>query len=199
LFNKKINQIGTKQIIDLIKEKINSKPVHIVLDLAIFDNNSDILKNVLELLNKVKDDIISMDIVNSIEYRLSEKNIKLSSELCKMCISEVFDIKEKKINIFNEDSPFIIYRPMDQTDPNVDIGWYILRGVDFETREGLLKNIKDDQIISHSIDTDDFLITKTTVNEQNEKSYYLAKTINDTTLFPSEKEVMLFELINLFK
>ena len=196
---KKINQIGTKQIIDLIKEKINLKSVHIVLDLAIFDNNQDILKNVLELLTELKDDVVSMDIVNSIEYKMSEKNMKLSSELCKSCIKEVLDIKEKKINIFNENSPFIIFRQMDQVNPIVDIGWYILRGLDFELREQLLKSIEDDQIISFTIDNEDFLITKTTVSEQNEKSYYLAKTINDTTLFPSEKEVMLFELINLSK
>ena len=61
--------------------------------------------------------------------------------------------------------------------------------------------IIDDNIINLVYDETDgyekeVMITTTSVNEQNEKSYYTAETINDVVLFPQEKVCMCFELVN---
>ena len=65
-----------------------------------------------------------------------------------------------------------------------------------EDRNELLGMIPDNEIISFDIDDVTYLVTKTTMNEQYEKSYFTAKLINDVVLFPQEKTLMMFELVN---
>lgn len=207
--NNKINSVGCNDIIEVIKGIIGKRPVHISLDMKVF--HSDIVKCVIpsnnqgigvtdveKLLLALKSNIVSMDISEfNPEIDKTENNIKATRELIRYLLIKTFDMKEKSINIFTEDSQFLIFRPLEQEeDPEADIGWYILRGVDFETKEELLKSIKDDNIITIDIEDETYLVTKTTMNEQNEMSYYTAHTINDCTLFPQEKALMMFELVN---
>ena len=42
----------------------------------------------------------------------------------------------------------------------------------------------------------EIIIGFTTMNEQNEKSYYCTKSYKDMVLYPDEKASMLFELTN---
>ncbi len=82
-------------------------------------------------------------------------------------------------------------------------------------KEELLKYIEDDKIYTFNLDdctikktnTDnleldnlenEILITATTMDEQNKKSYYSSKSILDCALFPQEKFLMGFELVNFF-
>src|SRR5690606_26704291 len=101
----------------------------------------------------------------------------------------------KTINIFNEDSKFLIWRKNSDPDP---IGWSILKGMDLETREQYIKAIGDDNIISVPITDDDevydALVTVTTMNEQQNKSYYTAKNFTECCLKPNQKVSMMFEL-----
>ncbi|MCJ7636152.1 MAG: arginase family protein [Nitrososphaeraceae archaeon] len=207
--NKKINSIGCDDIVQMIKTMIGKRPVHVSLDMKVF--HKDIIKcvippnnrgldisNIEKLLLALKSNIVSMDISEfNPEIDKTENNIKVTRELIRYLLIKTFDMKEKSINIFTEDSQFLIFRPLEQEeDPEADIGWYILRGIDLETKEELLNNIKDDNIITIDIDDETYLVTKTTMNEQNEISYYTAHSINDAVLFPQEKALMMFELVN---
>ena len=150
----------------------------------------------------VKENIVALDIVEFNPMIGNRKDVEATKDIIKYILKIIFDIKEKRINLFSEYTPFLIYRPIEQIDYETDIGWYILRGMNFQQREELINLIPDDSIITLDIDLNDngieetFLITKTTINEQDEKSYFAASTIEDTTLFPQEKAFMCFELIN---
>jgi hypothetical protein len=120
----------------------------------------------------------------------------MTSEVCRIFIKNIFNIKEKKINIFTEDSRFLIYRPESIEDEDGDIGWYILRFLETEQKEKLLEQLIDDSIMHLDIeDVGGVYITATTMNEQNEKSYYTS-SIMDCCLFPQEKFLMAFELLS---
>ncbi|QKF93691.1 arginase-like protein [Fadolivirus algeromassiliense] len=213
LTTKKIKTIGLNNIIKFVKDMIGNKPVFVSLDMKVFNDNlirSVIPSNedgleleyVTNLLVSLKNNIIGMDLVEFNPRIGSNDDVRITRETIRYILSNTFDIKEKSINIFTEDSQFLIYRPLEQDDPYVDIGWYILRGLTIKQKEELIKQIPDDTIITLEIEGDTeteqgtYLVTKTTLNEQNEKSYAIAETISDTTLFPQEKICMGFELIN---
>lgn len=209
---KKIEQLGIDTIIDTINTIFDKKyPIHISLDLKVLkksyapctvrtdkdDGNMELL-DLIKLLDSIKDRVVSFDIV---EFNPSINNEKggifVTKKVVQQCLTTLFDIKEKSINVFNENSEFIIYRPSNQENIT-DIGWYIMRGTSLKEREEFLKSIADNTIIKVSMDDsdEDYLVTKTTMNEQNQRSYYVCTKIEDITLFPEEKIAMCFELIN---
>lgn len=209
----KIKAIGLENIIKIIKNMIGDKPLYVSLDMKVF--NEQLIKSVdpvnkdgleLEYIEKLlvslKNNIVGMDIVEFNPQINNIENAKITRDTIRYLLTKIFDIKEKSINVFTEDSQFLIYRPLDQDDLHDDIGWYILRGISIKDREELIKLITDDQIITIEIDDNEtmecgtYLITKTSMNEQNEKSYYTAESINDSVLFPQEKVCMMFELVN---
>lgn len=124
--------------------------------------------------------------------------------------------QEKKINIFTEDSEFIIYRPLSQIEDILDdiednevndnaeddiimppdIGWYMLRNVPLDIMNEFLKTINERVMITYMIDGIDYLIAKSSVSYQKSVSYHNATSITDFALFPSEKKSMIFELVN---
>lgn len=211
----KINSVGVDKIMESIKEIIGNRPVHISLDLKVFNkkiapsvkpvNEKGLhIEQVEKLLILLKNNIVSMDLVEFNPLVGSKNDVKITRETARYILMKTFDIKEKSINIFTEDSQFLIFRSIEQEDPETDIGWYILRGLSLTEKEKFLALIPNDTIISIDIENDfsseiiegTYLITKTNMNEQNEKSYYTANYINDTTLFPEEKILMCFELLN---
>lgn len=212
LTNKKIKTTDLNSIVDVVRNLIKENPIYVVLDVKIFDKsimpsvsnpneNGLSLEVVEKFLAGLKKNICGMDIVEFNPTIGSSKDVNLSKETIKLLLKRLFNIKEKTVNIFSEDSQFLIYRPFDQKDSDTDIGWYILRGMDIKTRESLIKRIDDDQITSLDLEDEDgeeetYLVTKTTMNEQYEKSYFTADNINDAILYPQEKSLMAFELIN---
>lgn len=212
LTNKKIKSTNLESIVKMIKNLIKENPVYVVLDVKVLDKsimpsvskpneNGLSIETVEKFLFGLKDNICGMDIVEFNPTIGSTKDVNLSKETIKFLLRRLFDIKEGTINIFSEDSQFLIYRPFDQEDPETDIGWYILRGMDMKTKESLSKLIEDNQITSIDLENEDgeeetYLVTKTTMNEQYNKSYFTAENINDTVLYPQEKSLMVFELIN---
>lgn len=181
-------------IINIIKNKVKEKNVHVCLDMTIFNKLDS--KYIKKLLFEIKKSIVSINIYNV------TNNCNHHTD-CREILKGTFDIKEKSINIFTEDSQFIVFRPLDQDgdegdeEYKNDIGWYILRGMDIETKNEILAGLSDDNIITIDIDGESYFITKTTINEQNQISYYTANTIQDVALFPQEKQLMMFELVNL--
>ena len=148
-----------------------------------------------------------------ISYRITiETIIKIYSKLLKL--------KEYAINIFNENSKFLIYKPLDEIykleeEPECGLdGWYLLRNMTFGMREELLNELTNDDVIMLEIPKNMFnkkndenndvfdedieiLIACTNMKEQEDKSYYTITSYKDMVLYPSEKISMLFELTNL--
>lgn len=190
LTSNKIKQ-NNVDIINMLLDPENK--LHVIFNIKVLNElNKD---NIYDILNLIKNNVIAFDLV---DYNPNNDNDKSNNikEICRNCLVTCFDLKEKSINIFNENTEFLIYRPLMQQDPRTDIGWDILRGLKLSEKEQFIKNIDDNQIISIDVDGQDYLVTKTTMEEQNKKTYLLAKTINDIALFPQEKESMMFELIN---
>ena len=195
----------------------------------VIDNNSD--KNVnngleyenLEEITKLLKNKINYLIISGLDKTINTKTdfpARLTSEVVQIIYRNIMDIKESKINIFNENSRFLIYRELKQKDHN-DIGWYILRFLDMKLRDQLLKSIEDDKIYTFNLDDyviieekkydnliinddiennnleeNEILITATTIDDQNMKSYYSSYSIIECSLFPQEKFLMGFELVN---
>jgi hypothetical protein len=206
VFNKKIApSVNRRNFSYDLLENINDKNINNGLEYGFLEELSDLLKNKVNYL-----------IISGLDKTIdnSETNFpsRLTSEVVQILYRNIMDIKESKINIFNENSRFLIFRELAQNDEN-DIGWYILRFIDMDLRQQLLKYVEDDKIYTFNLndyvieeknilsDTDDdleneILITATTIDDQNKKSYYLTKSIMECSLFPQEKFLMGFELVN---
>jgi arginase family enzyme len=234
---------GIRKIMNHVVDDCQLENVHITIDLSSVQSkyapsvhredgdgkdgfDCDQLIDIVKILKKLKK-INSVDITG---YYFGNKKDKtkhnasnmLTVRLITDILKHFIDLKQKSINIFNENSKFLIWRRFDETDP---IGWRILRGSDLQEREQLIQSIGD-QIITVSIPDEDpsesdskkqgsdnqesdnqeseepvqsyfdAMVTVTTIAEQQEKSYYCAKSFQDCCLYPGEKVSMIFELIN---
>ena len=197
LMNKK--PIISKKLIN----DFSKTPMYVVIDMSAIDykqeNSSKLnFKKITFLIDILKNlNIVCLDLIN---YCLTteKESIKLG-QIGKILMKDLMKVRETKINIYNEHSRFLIFRPTNRAMEE-DTGWYILRGIDSETNERLLKSINHDSIIEEEVDTNgvrmDILISTTTMEEQNNKSYFMDHAITDCVLFPDEKTDMLFELVN---
>lgn len=159
---------------------------HVIIDSSsIF---SKYMGNILNIIKPIKEHINILEFINvtSKKYKNNIKSI----------IVDLIDIVERKINIFNEESNILIYRPVHQED-DYDVGWYILRGVSRDIKDTLLEKLCKKKYLTMTVGEDEVFITKTTVNYQNNYTYYDENVkIQDYILFPSEKMDMVFELLN---
>ena len=200
----KINKLNS----DLIKEITNGiidNYVHIILDMKVFGepyikhDKYDVkdplnYNNLNELLMSIKNNIVSMDIVEFNPLTCVPEESKKLREFGRNIIRDIFNIIEKSINIINEHTQFLIYRPLDQINSS-DIGWNVLVGLNINEMNEMLKIIGDDEIKTLDIDGEDYLITKTCMEEQNKKTFYHAKSVSDAVLFPDEKIDMCFKIL----
>ncbi len=216
--NKIIAYFNLEVFSNKIAPSVERRNLSIEDEITLDDN---ITKKVYNGINYEELEIISKYLNNKIEYLLisgfvssidNETNFfsRMTSEVVQILYRNIMDIKEKKINVFNENSRFLIFRKMKQ-DSDDDIGWYILRFISMEERLQMLESIEDSKI--YTFDLSDFtdensessedemldgeiLITATNIDDQQTKSYYTATSIMDCTLFPQEKFLMAFELVN---
>lgn len=205
VFNKKIApSVYRRNFSCEILVNSSDKNINYGLEYEYLDELSNLLKNKINYL-----------IISGLDKTIdNETNFpsRLTSEVVQILYRNIMDVKESKINVFNENSRFLIFRELKQKDNN-DIGWFILRFIDMDLRKEVLKCIEDDKIytlnlddfmieeknVENNIDDDlenDILITATTIDDQNKKSYYLSNSIMDCSLFPQEKFLMGFELVN---
>lgn len=202
----KIKQLGAEFMMEMINEFIDGSPIHVVLDMKVFDksicpsviplNDNGLLdKHVLPILFELKDRISAIDLVEFNPCIGNPVDVKNTRELAKRCLSEALSMEKSSINIYNEHTRFLIYRPTVQ-DGLDDYGWYILTGVPTEFKDDIMRSMDSDTIKTIDIDDDEYLVTMTTMNEQNGKSYYKTVNVLDTVLFPNEKISMMFELVN---
>jgi arginase family enzyme len=173
----------------------------------------ELLMSFKELLNVVAVVITGYDFSFKVYHDITPENIEkfntLSTIVIKDIITSITNLKEKTINIFNSDSYFLIWRRIDPPPKpgtsihDEDYGWYILRNCPLDVREQIIstKLVDDDTIITESMLDDDgepmdVMITKTTMNEQEKKTYFGGGTYLDCILYPEEKAAMMFELLN---
>ena len=208
----RIKKNGIDKVIYALYTFADNYPVHVIINLATLspsyapsvirhEGNTDgftpqQLDKIIETLKHYN--IVGLDIVG-LNARIdteSKKASRLTAEIVRGICIQLFDIKEKKLNIYNENSKFLIYRPIEQINYENDIGWRILRNIPEELKETIISQVGN-KIITIPIDDEDFFVTATTMIEQEQKSYYTAKTIYDTCLLPDEKKAMMFELISV--
>lgn len=204
----KIKALGAEAVLGILKDMIGDRPVHISLDMKVFDQRVASctepateggleFNDLVPVLLGLRTNLVSMDLVEFNPKIGSSQDVARTAELARECLVVALGLKKKRLNVFNEESQFLIYRPLEQEDGEEehDIGWYLVRGMDMTQREQFLKIVPDDSMITIDIDGEDYLITKTTMNEQNERSYLSAESIHDMALFPEEKVEMGFVLI----
>ncbi len=208
---------GVDKIMNHIIETCRNEDVHIVIDLACMDikyapsvyreaNASDGFDydQMIQIVKSLKklEKINSIDITGYNFGSIGDKEKHHTSNMLTIrtidgIVSSLIDLKQQCINIFNEESRFLIWKKLDDENP---IGWLILRNMDLKIKEELIKNIGDDRIITISINDEDdcyeAFVTTTCMKEQQEKSFYTAESVYDCCLYPGEKLNMCFELIN---
>jgi arginase family enzyme len=210
-------------LMDMIKDYRTAKGIdhdsliiHISIDANVFKHNvAPSVLNIDDKENKIERDGLELDMVLDILKALKEEYLVLSMsvsefdpsygndqdnrktvEVMRQCMIKTFDIKENKMNIVNDDTQFIVYRPLQQIDVN-DVGWYILRQVDTDTKDRITKHIQMNKVTIEPIGGNDIMLSLTTTREQNAKVFHNKCKIDDIVLFSEEKKDMIFELINV--
>ena len=196
----RLHNVLFESLEDIMKLENNEIPEAYMNKDKLIGLNIPQIREIFTLLSK--QNITGVDITGY-DFRITNKEqaFRITCEVAKYPLLYLLNQKEKKINIFNENSKILIWRPLVQK-VDEDIGWFILRNVDLDRRERLLKKLSNDDIISHEIETDDgefenILISATNLDEQEQKSFYDSEmTITDCVLFPGEKINMVFEMMN---
>lgn len=221
----RLKKIGIETTLQIINSFIKEEPVYVIINLNILSGSycpstkrtsistttsatttenlltPQELDKIIKFFKEKETQILGLDIIGfdaSIDIE-SKRASKLTTETMRNIIRDIFELKEKKINIMTESSKFLIYREAEQEDFETDIGWKLLRNISLELKDKLIQMV-DDKIIELEIEIDsileDYLITTTTIEEQEQKNYYVAETIGDCCLTPDEKKAMMFELVN---
>ncbi len=174
-------------------------------------NNNFNANDINEIANCLKDKIQSL-IISNFNFTI-DNNVgyfsRITSEVIQILYKTIMNIKECRLNVFNQHSRFLIFRPFEQSDVS-DVGWYILRFLNSVQKNLLLSKIPDDTIMilniedlgdiqnddnDDDIELDEVMIATTTIDEQNKKNYYTATDTMDCCLYPQDKLCMTFELV----
>jgi arginase family enzyme len=227
---KRLNK-NLDNILNKIVNKIGDSPTAIVFDMSVFDLNiapctirenetnvglnldqlNLILKHLMDM-NKKHNNIKMIDITGHyLSIADTSPAFRVTIETITKIYSRILNLKEYSINIFNENTRFLIFKPVDELCEEKEdsigdnYGWYILRNIPIDYKNNLLKEIDDDSITIIDIPSSDnnediqdiqVMISSTTILEQNDKCYYTATSYKECTLYPDEKMAMAFELIN---
>jgi len=215
-----------EKILDNIVKDNKNNPIAIIFDLNSI--HSKINLNQSEINNTDKKNLgINMDQINIIINKLSNLNIKMlditgydlyfketnkidnaiqiNINFIMKIYGELLKLKEYSLNIFTENSRFLIYKRVEDIKESEEsgykYGWYILRNIKHDIKQKLLESFEEDSIIIIDITDDDnketeIMISTTCVNEQNNKCYYMSTSYSDCCLYPDEKLDMVFEMIN---
>jgi arginase family enzyme len=179
-----IKKKGISNISEFIIDEIGGDPVYIIYDMSVlsFDNapsiyricgkSDDINKlgglsnnNVIDFFSQFKKlNIVGLDITG---FNLREKTpdvlFKLTTEAGKLALVNLLQIKEKKINIFNENTKIIICKPLDKKEKN---NWAISKDKTFESEEkkqNLFKRMKE------KLEGEELYIDSDSEEKQNEE------------------------------
>jgi arginase family enzyme len=221
--DEQIKRKGIKTIMGIVLDKYKYLNVHVVIDLSCIQKRyaPSVLREEhnkpgkksntgfdLAQLQQILDCLNELEYLNGVDivgYNFGDRKDKdkhsmanmITVKTIMMIVTSLIDLEYKSINMFNEESKFLIWRRLDDPDP---IGWYIMRNIELKQREEIIKAVGDKIESLPIIDDDgnDFyaLVAVTTVKEQKEKCYYVASNLNETCLTPTEKSSMIYELLN---
>lgn len=172
----------------LLKSSTSNECKTTVIVDGCIDADFDLVTSIIELF---RNNTLSLNFVNI--HGSDRKKSRLGAIFRNITV-KIFDVKEKKINVYNEHSRFLIFRELEQKDGQ-DYGWFIFKAPKDITEECLQK-LDHNKITSIYSDDKEYLLTSTTIEEQNDISYHGCKNITNLALFPEEKKRMIFELIN---
>ena len=214
-----IRKKGIAKILEHLQEIIGDDPVYFVYDLSVMSavftpavfRFVDKTKNLEEQVDGLSDSeiisifkafdkckIVGLDITGyNLKKDMPEKQLMITSYCAKLPLIHLLRIKEKKINVFNNDTKFLIFRSRHQENEK-DIGWYILKGASIEFEEKVIKELElsDNNISIFMLDEETpIYVSTTTVAEQKAKSFYTATSIHDCALVPEEEQTMIFFLM----
>jgi arginase family enzyme len=262
-----IKKKGIENICQFLIDEIRDDPVYFIYDMSVlsFESSPCVFRVINKEKNEEKLNGLSTDEIINFFNKLKPLNIaglditgfnlkketpdipfKITSNTAKLALVNLLGIKEKKINIFNENTKIVICKPInskqkinwetnkkslfadkeerkkavnrlqqafeeeedinynsdddssenieDEENEELDVGWYIMRGIPTELKEELIKKLMDikDNIMSYVIGEDEMYISFTTIGEQEEKTYYTATSIKDRVLTPGEKVNLMF-------
>lgn len=209
-----------KTIIKAINNFVDDNPVHLIFDMSCMSIDvapcvtrfvdpekykkidgftMQEIEEAMSMLNKTN--LVGFDITGyDLRIERSERAFRVTCEVPRRLLQTVLGIKEKKINIFNECSKFLIWRPMEQEEQE-DVGWFILKNIPLDLREQLIESIGIDNIISIQTQDDDgeivdSYVTVTTMAEQQERTYCGTTNVHDCVLYPAQKVFAMFEMLN---
>ena len=221
----RIKKIGIDKLCKTIIDVCDNDPVHVVFDLTVMDvasapyvtrflkgldteaDSAKISGLTLGQLDQILDKLSVLNIaaIDITSYNFKQVNFndiayRITCETARRPLLKLLKFKEKTINIFNENTRFLIWRPRYQSSP-LDLGWFILRNVSLRDREEILKYVDEDTIMIMTIQDDDgddidAYVSATSMKEQEQKTYVTAEKIEECTLFYEEKVHMMFELLN---
>jgi arginase family enzyme len=217
-----LSQIEKKTIEDIceyIQETIGNDPVFIIFDMSVMstvyapgvlrfvDNDKNLDKQLDGLCeNEIihifksfgKMNIVGLDITGfNIHQNTSKKIYDATVNTSNLALMHLLQIKEKRINVFTDETKFLIFRPIERINEN-DLGWYILKGISIELEEKIIKKLElsVDNVELFSVnDNTKVYIALTTIAEQDKKSIDSTESIFDCVLIPEEKNKILFYLM----
>jgi arginase family enzyme len=208
------NQNLSKKLQPILESVTENKdhPVAIIFDINCINpkiySNTDDTKNIgtnigfnIDQLNMILKELNKMNIrmIDIVGFK-NEENLKLKLIINKIYLN-LTSQPDFKLNVFDEESRFLIFKPLEEIyDEKYGFGWYILRNINKIMQNEMLSILEPDNIIMIDIPDDDndkhIMISSTSINEQNEKCYYLSESYKDCCLYPDEKLSMCFELVN---
>jgi arginase family enzyme len=230
-----IKKKSIARIISHVVNKVKSSPLYIIFDMSVM--NIMFAPNVFRFIDNDKDletqfsgfniddvtlmfkalskcNIVGIDITGfNLNPSTDAKRMNITTMTAKLPLIHALNLKERKINVFNHDTQFLIFRPCRKLN-EYDYGWYILLGLSIELEEQIMKKLSisqdkiipfclnsnkdedDDDVIEDNDEDENVYIALTTMNEQNNMSYFDTNKICDCALFPDEKsEVPLYFMI----
>jgi hypothetical protein len=203
---KTLQKIGLLPLLERILKDRKNMSFYLVLDFSFFShkefpavhrrgNRGMEPETFAYLWALLEERVRGVDIVGFYRHPGSGAFVR-SVKVYKQLVSQNEHKGEKKINLFNADSKIPICRSLEQKNEE-DVGWYLLRGLKLDDRERCLKALEGDKIVSFDIDDETCLLSSTTLEKQQEKTY-LSPSVKllDRILFPQEKTFLLFELLN---
>lgn len=236
---KQMRKKGIKDICEYIVSELDENPTYVIYDMSslsfenapsvfrLIDDHKDknkldgfTIQEIKTLFNIFKKlNIVGLDITGfNLKENTPDVSLKITINSAQLALTELLQLKQKKINLFNKYTKIVICKPIseniiylnntanldcddvdnvtmkDNEDEEMNIGWFIMRGLSTDLKEQLITKIdeNDDKIISFNIDGEKMYISYTTIEEQEGKSYYASNSIKDRVLTAGEKVNLMF-------
>lgn len=142
----KIKKKGAEKIADNLFDEVSDNPVYIIYDMSVFtfekapsvfrvqnitdhnDINGINTDDIIKIFQKLKTvNIVGLDITGfKLNKDIPDISFKITSECAKIPLIHLLGLKEKKINIFNENTKILICKPIRKEEKEIEEKKYLL-------------------------------------------------------------------------